>query len=137
SPPKGERHCFCRADTGKTYCLPREITEKLGAAWPGQHTKLTRSQLFQKHIMRNDIVTHDQRRHELLLLDVDYLPTWLASMCRSRSSSSRVHGLPLRFQPGPCGATGACPKETWWLSCRCSCRLRGSKWQKPSSCRRS
>ena len=36
------------------------------------------SRVFPSHLRREDIVTHDTLRHEMLLLDIDYLSTWLS-----------------------------------------------------------
>jgi P22_AR N-terminal domain len=78
----------CRDElTQKVYCLPREIVTQLGVNWPGQHAKLTKSVLYQKHIRRMDIHTPGGNQ-EVLLLDIDYLPAWLASISPDKVQES-------------------------------------------------
>lgn len=65
--------------SGKMYCIPREICLVLGVSGSSQRQKLTKSQLYQKHTRRVDI-NSPSGIQETLLLDIDMLPSWLTSI---------------------------------------------------------
>jgi hypothetical protein len=71
--------------TGRIYCSPREMCENMGLNWSGQYTKLTSSAFYLPHVTRLAIQT-SQGMVETILLDTQYLPTWLSSI-----SAERVH----------------------------------------------
>jgi hypothetical protein len=57
----------------------------MGLDWPGQYSKLTSSAFYRPHVLRWAIPTEAGSR-ETLLLDLEYLPSWLTSI-----SAERVH----------------------------------------------
>jgi hypothetical protein len=82
---QGDQISTCRDErTGKVYCVPREICERLGVEWSTQRRKL-QSQVYQKHMGRVHMNTPSGEQ-EVVLLNVDLLPTWLLSI-----SAEKVH----------------------------------------------
>jgi len=76
----GDEISTCRHEhTGKVYCLPREICVRLGLSWGSQSQKILHSLLYQRHTLRFDIETEGGVR-KTVLLDIDYLPAWLAGI---------------------------------------------------------
>jgi P22_AR N-terminal domain len=75
----GDQISTCKDDqTGKVYCIPREISEQLGVSWGGQSVKL-KGPLYQRHTRCLDIETPGGMQ-EMTLLDTDLLPMWLLSI---------------------------------------------------------
>lgn len=82
----GHKISTCQDEqTGKVYCLPREIASQVGMNWSGQHVKLTQSALYKKHTRYQGILTPGGSQ-EMMLLDIEYLPAWLSSI-----SPEKVH----------------------------------------------
>lgn len=82
-------------DTGHAYCLPRELSERLGVSWGGQSQKL-KGKLYQRHTRCLDIQTPGGKQ-EMVLLDVEMLPAWLLSISAEKVKPAIQEKL-LRYQ---------------------------------------
>lgn len=67
----------------KIYACLKGMCENLGISWGSQHTKVTKSPLYSKHIRHTAIGTPGGEQ-QTLGLDIDYLPTWLSSISVER-----------------------------------------------------
>lgn len=70
--------------TGKVYCLPRELAEQLGLEWSSQLRKLKKG-LYINNLL-NVPMNMESGERDITLLNIDILHTWLFSI-----QSERVH----------------------------------------------
>lgn len=78
--------------TGKVYCVPRQICDNLRIDWPSQFTKL-KGEEFQEYTIRWDIPTDSLGMRETFLLDIDALPGWLFSISSAKVDPAVKDGL--------------------------------------------